>query len=106
MITIDQFKEIELRTARILSAERVLETDRLIELRVQVGEEERTLVAGIAAAYEPEQLVGMNIVVVANLKPARIRGVESNGMVLAADNDGQPTLVTFAGDMPTGKQVR
>ncbi|NKB89409.1 MAG: methionine--tRNA ligase subunit beta [Acidobacteria bacterium] len=107
MITIDDFMNIELRTARILSAERVEGTDKLMRLMVQVGDEERQLVAGIAKAYSAEELPGKKIVVVANLQPATIRGVESNGMVLAAsDDDGNPTLVTFDRWMDSGCRVR
>lgn len=107
MITIDDFMKIELRTARIQSAERVEGTDKLMRLIVDVGGEERQLVAGIAKSYSAAELPGMKIVVVANLKPATIRGVESNGMVLAAsDADGNPTLVTFDTWMESGCQVR
>ncbi len=106
MINITQFAEIELKTARILSAERVPETDKLMQLRVDVGDEERSMVAGIAAVYEPEQLVGMNIIIVTNLEPATIRGVRSEGMLLAADVDGRPIVATFPEDVPPGKRVR
>lgn len=107
MITIDDFMNIELRTARIQSAERVEGTDKLMRLIVEIGGEERQLVAGIAKTYSAEELPGKKIVVVANLKPATIRGVESNGMVLAAsDDDGNPTLVTFDRWMESGCQVR
>ena len=106
MIDINKFAEIELKTARILSAERVPETDKLMQIRVDVGDEQRSLVAGIAAVYEPEQLVGMNIVIVTNLEPATIRGVRSEGMLLAADVDGRPIVATFPEDVPPGKRVR
>ena len=106
MINIDQFKEIDLRTGTIVSAERVPDTDRLLKLEVDVGDHTRTLVAGIAASYEAEELVGTKIVVVANLQPATIRGVESNGMVLAAATDDGPVLVTLGRDVPNGAHVR
>ncbi len=106
MINIDQFLEIELLTATIVTAERVPETDRLMRLEVDTGGETRQLVAGIAAAYEADELPGMKIAVVANLQPATIRGVESNGMVLAAATDDGPVLVTFAKDVPNGARVR
>jgi methionyl-tRNA synthetase len=107
MITIDDFMNIELRTARIQSAERVEGTDKLMRLIVDIAGEERQLVAGIAKSYDAAELPGMKIVVVANLKPATIRGVVSNGMVLAAsDADGNPTLVTFDTWMESGCQVR
>ena len=106
MINIDQFLEIELLTATIVTAERVPETDRLMRLEVDTGGETRQVVAGIAGSYEADELPGMKIAVVANLQPATIRGVESNGMVLAAATDDGPVLVTFAKDVPNGARVR
>ena len=76
--------KVELRVAKVLTAERVPKSKKLMKLRVDVGTEQRTIVAGIAEAYEPEALVGRTIVIVANLKPAKLMGIESNGMVLAA----------------------
>ena len=106
MIDIDQFMEIELRTATIVSAERVPETDRLMRLEVDTGGETRQLVAGIAGSYEADELPGLKIAVVANLQPATIRGVESNGMVLAANTDDGAVLGTFTKDVPNGARVR
>src|SRR5438309_11317755 len=83
-ISIDEFMKVELRVAKVLAAERVPKSKRLLKLNVDVGTEQRTLVAGIADAYEPEALVGRTVVVVFNLQPATLMGVESNGMVLAA----------------------
>jgi methionyl-tRNA synthetase len=105
-ITIDQFFETDLRVAKILSAERVPNTDKLLKMTVDVGGEERPLVAGIAQAYEVEALVGKSIIVVANLQPARIRGEESRGMLLAADLDGRPIVATFEETVPPGTRVR
>ena len=105
-ISIDRFFESELRVAQILSAERVENTDKLLKLQVDLGTEKRQLVAGLAASYEPEALVGRRIIVVANLKPARIRGVESQGMLLAADLGGRPILATFDEEVPPGTRVR
>lgn len=105
-ITIDQFLEIDLRVATIVSAERVPNADRLLKLQVDLGSEQRQLVAGIALSYEPQTLVGRRIVVVANLEPARIRGVESQGMLLAADADGRPVLALFDAEVPPGTRVR
>jgi methionyl-tRNA synthetase len=107
-ISIDQFMSVELRVARILEAERVPNSKKLIKLRVDLGTEQRTLVAGIATAYDPAQLPGRTIVVVANLQPAKLMGIESNGMVLAATrDDGAPQLVSFDGDPPPpGARVR
>ncbi|MGD8327966.1 MAG: methionine--tRNA ligase subunit beta [Acidobacteriota bacterium] len=106
MIDINQFMEIELRTATILEAERVPDTDKLMKLQIDLGEEKRQLIAGIAAVYEPDALVGKQIAVVANLQPATIRGVESNGMLLAAATDDGPVLITFDKAVPNGVKVR
>jgi methionyl-tRNA synthetase len=105
-ITIDDFFKVELRVAQVLSAEPVPNTDKLLRLEVDLGHDKRQLVAGVALAYEPEALVGKKIIVVANLRPARIRGVESRGMLLAADASGEPIVATFDRDVPLGTRVR
>jgi methionyl-tRNA synthetase len=106
-ITIDDFMKVDLRVAKVLTAEKVPNSRKLVKLSIDVGTEQRTLVAGIAEAYEPEQLVGRTIVMVFNLKPAKLMGIESNGMVLAASPDGgKPTLVGFDADVPPGTRVR
>jgi methionyl-tRNA synthetase len=105
-ITIDQFLEADLRVARIVAAEPVPGADRLLKLRIDLGGEERQIVAGIALSYTPEALVGRTIIVVANLETARIRGVESQGMLLAADLGGRPVLAGFADDVAPGTRVR
>jgi methionyl-tRNA synthetase len=106
-ITMDDFMKVELRTAKVLTAERVPNSRKLVKLGIDLGTEQRTLVAGIAEAYEPEALVGRTVVMVFNLKPAKLMGIESNGMVLAASPDGgKPTLVGFDADVPPGTRVR
>jgi methionyl-tRNA synthetase len=106
-ISIDDFMKVELRVARVLAAERVEKSKKLLKLSVDVGTEHRTLVAGIAEAYEPETLVGKTVVIVFNLKPAKLMGIESNGMVLAASPDGgKPTVVSFDQPPPPGTRVR
>jgi|TARA_B100000745_G_C20115141_1_gene381720 methionyl-tRNA synthetase len=107
-ITIDEFMKVELRVAKVVTAERVPKSKKLIKLEVDLGSEVRVVVAGIAGAYEPEALVGRTVVVVANLKPAKLMGVESNGMVLAASLEGDvPMLVGFGDQPPTlGARVR
>jgi methionyl-tRNA synthetase len=106
-ISIDDFMKVELRTARVLAAEKVEKSKKLLKLQVDCGTEQRTLVAGIAEAYEPESLIGKTVVVVFNLKPAKLMGIESNGMVLAASPDGgQPEIVTFANPPAPGTRVR
>jgi methionyl-tRNA synthetase len=106
-ITIDDFMKVDLRVARVLAAEKVPNSRKLVKMTIDAGTEQRTLVAGIAEAYEPEQLVGRTIVMVFNLKPAKLMGIESNGMVLAASPDGgKPTLVGFDQEIPPGTRVR
>jgi methionyl-tRNA synthetase len=106
-ISIDDFMKVDLRVAKVLAAEKVPNSRKLVKLNIDVGTEQRTLVAGIAEAYEPEQLVGRTIVMVFNLKPAKLMGIESNGMVLAASPDGgKPTLVGFNQDVAPGTRVR
>ncbi|MBI4169258.1 MAG: methionine--tRNA ligase [Acidobacteria bacterium] len=106
-IAIDEFARIDLRTARIISAERVQGADKLIRMTVDIGAETRTIVAGIATRYTPESLVGKTIVVVANLKPAKLRGVLSQGMLLAAsDASGQPYILTTEEAVPPGWKVK
>ncbi len=105
-ISIDRFMEVDLRVARILECERVEGTDKLLKMIVDLGSERRQIVAGIAKAYPPEALVGKRIIVVANLKPARLRGVESQGMLLAADLGGRPVVATFEEEVPPGTRVR
>ncbi len=106
LIDIDQFMKIQLRTAKVLHAERVPKADKLLRLEVEVGGEKRQIVAGIAAVYAPEQLIGRTIVVVANLKPAKLRGIESQGMLLAADAGDGPIFVTVEKDVKSGTRVR
>jgi methionyl-tRNA synthetase len=106
-IGIDDFMKVELRVAKVLQAERVPKSTRLLKLLVDVGSEQRTIVAGIAESYEPETLVGRTVVVVFNLKPAKLMGVESNGMVLAASPEGgKATIVSFDEPPAPGTRVR
>ena len=106
-LSIDEFMKVELRVAKVLEAEAVPKSKKLIKLRVDVGTEQRTIVAGIAEAYQPDQLVGRMIVIVANLKPAKLMGIESNGMVLAASVEGgAPSLLAVDPSMPPGTRVR
>lgn len=105
-ITIDDFSKIDLRVATVVAAERVPKTDKLIKLQVKIGDEERTIVSGIAQHYEPENLIGKNVIVIANLKPAKLRGIESRGMVLAA-SDGEGNLVLAdAPGIASGSKVK
>jgi methionyl-tRNA synthetase len=106
-ITIDDFVKVELRVAQILVAERVPKADKLLRLEVDLGYEKRQILAGIAQYYEPEKLVGRKIVIVANLAPRKMRGLESNGMLLAASlPDGAPVLAGFLEEAPLGARLK
>jgi len=107
-ITIEDFAKVELRVGVVKSAERIQGADRLLKVMVDIGDEVRQVLAGIALAYAPEDLVGRKVVVVTNLAPRKMRGLESNGMLLAASAgaDGKPVLCTFAEDIPPGAKVK
>lgn len=108
IVTIDDFAKLDLRVAVVLAAERVPKTEKLLKLELDLGFEQRTIVSGIAAFYEPEGLVGKRIVIIANLKPAKIRGVESRGMLLAAGGRGEGEelgLITLDKEIPPGTRV-
>jgi methionyl-tRNA synthetase len=106
MITIEQFQTVELRVATVVAAEPHPNADRLLVLRVDLGTEQRQIVAGIRAHYDPSTLVGRQVVVVANLEPAKLRGVESQGMLLAASGDGALAIVRPDAPVPAGAVVR
>jgi methionyl-tRNA synthetase len=105
-ISIDQFMAVDLRVAEIRTAERVPKSKKLIKMSVFTGDDERTIVAGIGTKYAPEELVGRKVVIVANLQPAKLMGIESNGMVLAASMDGEPSLLSVDAGVPPGTRVR
>ncbi len=105
LMSIEEFNKWDLRVAQVLSAERIPKTDKLIKMKINLGEE-RTLVAGIGRDYAPEDLVGKSIVVVANLKPTQLRGVESQAMLLAAGDGKSLTLVVPEGAVPPGAKVK
>ena len=106
-ISIDDFMKIDLRVARVLTAERVPNSKKLMKMTIDVGTEQRTIVAGIAEAYDADALVGRHVAIVFNLKPAKLMGIESNGMVLAASADGgKPILVSFDTPPAPGTRVR
>jgi methionyl-tRNA synthetase len=105
LIEYDDFAKIQLRTAKVLTAERVAKADKLLKLSIDVGGEVRTLVAGIAKSYTPEEMVGKTIVIVANLKPRKLMGVQSNGMLLAVNDGEKLTLIGPAGEVGSGLKV-
>jgi len=106
-ISIDDFAKVELRVAQVKTAARVKGADKLLRLEVDLGTEVRQLVAGIAEAYEPEALIGRKVVIVANLAPRKLRGLESNGMIVAASPEGgKPVLASFLEDVPVGTRLK
>jgi methionyl-tRNA synthetase len=105
-IGIEDFLKTGLRVAEVKAAERVQGSKKLLKITVDLGTETRTVVAGIADAYAPEDLVGKQVIIVTNLKPAKLMGIESNGMVLAASVDGKPVLVGVTAPVPNGTPVR
>ena len=106
IISIEDFAKVELRIAEVLEAEKVKGADKLLKLQVKIGDERRQIVAGIAKYYSPEELVGKKIVVVANLKPAKLRGELSQGMLLAASNEEGLSLITVDRDIESGARVK
>jgi methionyl-tRNA synthetase len=105
-ITIEDFQKIQLKTATVLAAERVPRSEKLLKLQVDLGTEQRQIVAGIGKKYEPEALMGRRIVIVANLKPAKLMGIESQGMVLAAGDKDVEGLITLVEDVSPGTKVK
>ncbi len=106
MITFDDFKKLDIRVGKIVAAEKVMGTDKLLKLEIDLGVEKRQLVAGIAESYLPEQLIGREVPVLVNLEPRSIRGIESQGMVLAASVDGKPVLLHPDREVPPGSIIR
>ena len=106
MITFDDFKKLDIRIGRILSAEKVEGTEKLLRLEIDLGTEQRQIVAGIAESYQPEQIVGKEIPLLVNLEPRKIRGIESQGMILAADLEGKAVLLHPEREVPPGSLVR
>ena len=106
MVSFDEFQKLELRVAKIVSAEDVPGKDKLFKLEVDAGEEgNRTLVAGLKPDYSAKDLVGKSIIIVANLEPATIAGIESNGMLLAAETEGMVALLSTDKELPAGAKV-
>ena len=106
LIGIEEFQKVQLKVAKILEAERVPKSTKLLKLQVDLGTERRQIVAGIGKKYEPEGLVGKTIVVVANLKPAKLMGIESQGMVLAAGDKDMLGLLGVSEEIPVGTKVK
>jgi methionyl-tRNA synthetase len=105
-ISIEDFAKVQMRVGQILEAEKIEGSQKLLKLKVDIGNEVRQVVAGVAEAYDLGSLLNRKIVVVANLKPTRLMGVESDGMVVAASVDGKPVLATFAEEVPNGALLK
>ena len=106
-IKFDDFKKIDLKVAKIIFAEKVRDSEKLIRLEIDLGEEKRQIVAGIGIRYQPEELMAKNIIIVANLEPRKLMGIESQGMLLAASNENEgPILLTTMGDISSGSEIR
>jgi methionyl-tRNA synthetase len=106
LVGIEAFGALDLRTAKVVAAEKIKGSKKLLKLQLDVGGVPRQIVSGIAEAYEPEQMIGRTIIVIANLKPAKLMGVESHGMLLAATVDGKAVLAGFEKEVPTGTRVK
>ncbi len=106
MITIDDFKKIEMKVGRVLTAESIEGSDKLLKLQIDLGSEQRQILSGIAKHYQPSDLVGRQIVVITNLEPRAMMGLESQGMVLAAGDGEVISLLAPDKDLPAGSEVR
>jgi len=106
MIHYDDFKKLELKVARVLFAERVENSEKLLKLEIDLGSEKRQLVAGIGKRYAPEELIGKEIIVVANLEPRTLMGFESQGMLLAADGADGPVLLVPDAEVLPGSDIK
>jgi len=106
MITFDDFKKVELKIARITEAEEVAGAEKLLKLQIDLGSEKRQIVAGIKKSYQAKDLIGREIVVVVNLEPRMVMGIESNGMLLAASDDTGPVLLKPDKDVPPGSGIK
>ena len=105
MITYDEFSKLDLRVAEIKEAKEIEGADKLLQLAIDIGEEKQ-IVAGIKTAYTIEELVGKQIIIINNLEPAKIRGIESNGMLLAATDNGEPILLTIDKPVKNGSKIK
>lgn len=106
MISLEEFKKLDIRIGKILKAEKIEGADKLLRLEVDLGSETRQIVAGIAQFYEADNLVGREVPILVNLEPRVLRGVESQGMLLAADSEGKPVLFSLDMEVPPGSIVK
>ena len=105
MATIDDFKKIELKVAKVLSADRVEGSEKLLKLRVTIGVEERQIIAGIGKAYAPEEILNKEIVIISNLEPRTLMGLLSQGMLLAAEGEAGPVVLTLDEEVGPGASI-
>jgi len=105
-INFEEFKKIHLRIAKIVSAEKIEESEKLLKLEIDLGNEERQIIAGIGKFYQPEELIGREIVVIINLEPRTLMDLESQGMLLAANDEGEPVLLKPDKEVPAGTEIR
>lgn len=107
IISFEEFKKVQIKIAKIVSAQKVEGSDKLLQLQVDLGESQRQIIAGIGKAYDPEKLIGTEIAIIANLAPRSLMGLESQGMLLAATNsDGLPMLLRPEQEVPPGTEVK
>lgn len=106
MITFEDFKKLDIKIGKIISAEKIEGADKLLKLEIDFGVEKRQIIAGIAEVYSPEQVIGKEIPVLINLEPRKIRGIESQGMILAVDVNNKPILLHPEREIPPGSIVR
>jgi methionine--tRNA ligase beta chain len=106
MVSFEDFQKIDLRVAKIVEAEKVKGSEKLLKLVIDVGKEKRQIVAGIGKFYKPEDLIGKEIAVLLNLEPKKIMGIESQGMLLAADVEGEPVILIPEKEVPAGTKIR
>ncbi len=106
MITFDDFQKLDIKIGTIIEAEKVEGADKLLKLTVDISEEKRTLVAGIAEDYKPEDIIGKQIPILTNLEPKKLRGIESQGMILAVDVDGGCVLLSPDKEVPSGSIIK
>lgn len=106
MITFDDFKKLELKVGRVVEAARVEGSEKLLKLTVDIGAEQRQIIAGVGLVYSPEDMANRDIVIVANLEPRKLMGLESQGMLLAADSEGGPVLLMPDREVPPGSAIK
>ncbi|MDU7036595.1 MAG: methionine--tRNA ligase subunit beta, partial [Staphylococcus simulans] len=105
-ITIKDFDKVEIKAATVMDAENVKKSEKLLKIQVDLGEEQRQIVSGIAKFYEPDDIIGKKVAVVTNLKPAKLMGRKSEGMILSAEKDGVLTLVSLPNAIPNGAVIK